>query len=157
MRRTRHAHDSITELEGLLAGMESVENPLSRLATIERRQGGVAYEFEGPKTRGEHLEVLESLSRRLWHMATAVVAEKLRARILMQPDGGASDLQSLNAYRRLIDLPEPDLDAPFDLDELSDLDDSFWEDLFDIGLEHDDGFASAGIPQVFGIDDDDHS
>lgn len=117
---TRPAQSSITELEDLLAGMESVENPLSRLATIEREQGGAVYEFEGPQTRQEHLKVLESLSRRLWHMATTVVPEELRARILLESDGGESDLRLLRTYGKLIDLPEPDLedslDEPFDND-----------------------------------------
>ena len=113
-RKPRRAQDSISELEYLIDGMESIENPLSRLATIEREQGGVAYEFEGPQTRKEHLLILESLSRRLWHMATAVVPEELRARILMQPDGGESDLYLLRTYGKLIDLPEPDHDDSFD-------------------------------------------
>ena len=112
----RAVHDIIDELEDLLVGMESIENPLSRIATIEREQGGVAYEFEGPKTRKEHLEVLESLSRRLWHMATSITPEKLRARLLLQPDGGESDLQTLNTYRKLIELPEIDFDEPVDGD-----------------------------------------
>ena len=114
----RPAHEIITELEDLLVGMESIENPLSRIATIEREQGGVAYEFEGPKTRKEHLEVLESLSRRLWHMATSITPEKLRARLLLQPDGGESDLLTLNTYRRLIELPEIDSNEPVDGDSV---------------------------------------
>ena len=114
----RPAHEIITELEDLLIGMESIENPLSRIATIEREQGGVAYEFEGPKTRKEHLEVLESLSRRLWHMATSITPEKLRARLLLQPDGGESDLLTLNTYRRLIELPEIDSNEPVDGDSV---------------------------------------
>ena len=106
----RKAHDSIAELEDLFEGVASVDNPLSRLADIERGQDGVAYEFEGPKSRSEHLEVLESLSRRLWHMATTIVTEKLIARILLQPDGGESDLQALEAYRDLMGLPELELE-----------------------------------------------
>ena len=150
MRRTpretaRRAQDSITEVEDLLAGMESVENPLSRLATIEREQGGVAYEFEGPQTRKEHLEVLESLSRRLWHMATTVVPEELRARILMQPDGGESDLRLLRTYGKLIDLPEPNLEDSLD-------DDPFDNDL---ALEGYDPFDE--LIESFPFDDDNRS
>ena len=118
----RSAQDCLALLEDLLAGTESIENPLSRLAAIEREQGGVPYEFEGPQTRKEHLEALESLSRRLWHMATTIMPEELRARILMQPDGGDADLLLLQTYRNLIDLPEPDLDDDLTYDDYVDFD-----------------------------------
>ena len=140
-RTTRKAQEVITELEELLVGMESVENPLSCLATLEREQGGKEYEFEGPQTRKEHLEVLESLSRRLWHMATTVVPEELRARILMQPDGGEADLRLLHTYSRLIDLPEPDS-----------AEDSFGDD-----IEFDDLISFDEFLDSFPFDDDNRS
>ena len=113
------AEEVITSFETLFMGQPYVTNPLVAMAQREQ-------ELEGPimeaGERERALVVFESLSKRLWHMATVVDTETLRARILLQDDSGASDLATLASFADLIGVSSDaegseivtfDFDSPF--------------------------------------------
>ena len=90
-----------------------VTNPLVALRSVE--DDSYAY-WGSTRSRERMLASLEGLSRRLWHMATTVDVETLRARIVLQSNSGADDLALLEQYRELMNIPVPIEEEPLNVD-----------------------------------------
>ena len=97
--RMNRAEEVDWEIWQAFLGIPVVPNPLVELA--RRDQEGQCV-FETPSDRERALVVLESLSRRLWKLATTVEVEILRVRLLLQPDRGQEDLDSIRQYGDLM-------------------------------------------------------
>ena len=82
----------------LFAGMEVIPNPLVAVRLLD--DAGLAA-FGTTQERTQRLRELDGLSGRLWRMAPSVDRDMLMARLMLLPDGGASDLEAIAAHAPL--------------------------------------------------------
>lgn len=85
----------------LPSGRADVPNPLM---TLRKYDDVPSRYFASDGDRDSALEELEGLSNKLWHMQTSVGLTVLKARLMLQPDGGAAALKQLRNYVRLLDV-----------------------------------------------------
>ena len=92
----------------MFADKEVVANPLTLVrANDDARLPSFASDGE----RARSLPQLEALSTRLWKMATSVSVTTLMARMMLQPDGGAADLDVIEDLAELFGVDRPEQEA----------------------------------------------
>ncbi len=102
----------LKKLNRLTKGVATLTNPL--VGVRRNDDAGTACDFEN---RDAVLQQLESLSKRLWHMATVIDVETLGARLMLQPSC-EEDLQVLETYAQLMGLPESSDATEAEFDEV---------------------------------------
>ena len=80
-------------------GVNAIPNPL--IALRQHDDAGNVF-FAGEAARELALPVLEDLSRRVWHHRASVGIYSLMSFLMLQPDGGLSDLALIESYAELL-------------------------------------------------------